>query len=587
MHIFTLTVAAVLLGQTPADPTPGVNPGKPPALSGPSASAISFPGASITGGSVTVPEFKDGKLSGGSITAPAIHAAGSGGPQVNEPSRLSPAQADPTKMMPRWDTQVQPAQAVQRGPAEANSGPSFTPSAFTPSSAPPAHGGGAAGSVGAGGAFNAPPAGSARRGGRRKPSTQFQAGGGASARIGAPVVQPSAGAPSQDAPVRTSLGDSPKMSVPTGQPPLMHAPVHATEASAPVVEPERMPAYSRSPRTAAPLRPVATSLAPARATVGSALAPASAGEVRIGGPSTQVISGDSPAAVTVRDETATAQMLRDAVVNSKVLANGEPVSLLDAISRGNGRQQQQKTVKAYWTLSLALADYYFAATESDSLAKLRAPGGTNPSRLQAAQSAAYARAVEARLAMTAAQHDFAEAASLPADDPQYLTVDLPFTGGYRTNFAALFANREAPVVMRRLNRMLPVFGELIEARTQAAESAEQSFMQQQRDFAAGRGAVESLLASHTHLRKQRMQLLKDIGNYNNSIAVYALAVGGNGLPHEKVTAMLIEHPRRVLRIPASVNSSQVLPVSGQQPVRVGTRQYLQPTGVPTLAPLPR
>ncbi len=300
-----------------------------------------------------------------------------------------------------------------------------------------------------------------------------------------------------------------------------------------------------------------------------------------------MLAGDSPTEVDVAEETATSLLLRDAVVNAKVLSNPEPVSLLDAISRGAGRQKQQKTVKAYWTLSLALADYYFAATESDALAKLHAPAGATGARLQAAQAAAYARAVEARLAMTAAQHDFAAAASLPAEDPQYLTVDLPFTGGYRTNFASLFAGRQAPVVMRRLNRMLPVFGELIEARTESAEAASHSFQQQHQEFAAGRGQVESLLASHAHLRKQRMQLLKDIGNYNNSIATYALAVGGDGLPHEKVTAMLIEHPRRVLRIPASVNSSQVLPVSGQQPVRVGTRQFLQPTGVPTLAPLPR
>ena len=243
-------------------------------------------------------------------------------------------------------------------------------------------------------------------------------------------------------------------------------------------------------------------------------------------------------------------------------------------------------MKAYWQLSLAIADHHHALGEVDYLTNLPLPQSIHEQiLLRSAVAAAQARQSEAKLALVAAQHDLGQAAAAGTTNP--LPTDIPYVGRYRTNFAEIFASQPAPSALRRIDRTLPLFHELIDARASSVVTAGEALMALTSRYEQGQEEMATLITAFLQLRQQRIALLASIRDYNYSIADYALSVASPGISREAIVAMLIEttpHSRSVL-----VPRRSVQPVAAEAPVEqelVPVQPATAPTEAPATAPSP-
>jgi hypothetical protein len=255
---------------------------------------------------------------------------------------------------------------------------------------------------------------------------------------------------------------------------------------------------------------------------------------------------------------------------------GEPLTLRSTIEKLDDRASTVRAVKAYWQLSLAIADHHHAVEEVGFLSSLPSPA---PAHQQAksvsALSAARARQVEAELALAAAQQDLTEAAR-STDAGPVIPADSPFVGKYRTNFEALFASRPVPAGLRRINRTLPILHRLITARADAVAAAGEELKAMTQAYQGGDAGFDDLHASFIQLRGQRIAFLAAVRDYNYSIADYALSVSTPQLDRDAIVSMLIEtknEDRSVLApggstdSPAKGSSSTAAPPLGRPPAK--------------------
>jgi len=238
---------------------------------------------------------------------------------------------------------------------------------------------------------------------------------------------------------------------------------------------------------------------------------------------------------------------------------GTGVALSNAIERSADRASQLLAVKAYWQLALAQGDASFAAQEQSWITQVPQPQAADKQAvLRAAQYAAAARNSEAKLALTASMHDFAEAAQRTETDVFFVPTDTPFTGAYRTNFRALFSGREAPAALVRIEKMLPLHYELTTVRAESVESSALALESVDAAYRKGQATVIDLLAAFNRLQEQRIAFLQAVGEYNYSIADFALAVAGPSIGRDAVISMLIERQRPA----GAINGARTADVRG-------------------------
>jgi hypothetical protein len=195
--------------------------------------------------------------------------------------------------------------------------------------------------------------------------------------------------------------------------------------------------------------------------------------------------------------------------------------------------------------------------------------------LDSAAAAARARQTEAELALVAAQQDLAEASPATVGESP-LPSDLPFVGTYRTNFAEIYANRTAPAGLKRIDRTLPVFQRLIEARAAAVSKEGQTLMSLTDAYQRGQVGLPQLMESFLQLRQQRIAFLASVRDYNYSIADYAISVVTPDLGRDAVVSMLIETsnvraagksivaPRSETQSPATQNAAPQATTAGSR-----------------------
>jgi hypothetical protein len=187
-----------------------------------------------------------------------------------------------------------------------------------------------------------------------------------------------------------------------------------------------------------------------------------------------------------------------------------------------------------------VADQHHAADELGYLSGLPSPAALHEQAvLESAAAAARARLAEVELALAAARQDLAEASpAVTAESPA--PSDPPFVGAYRTNFDAIFAKRTPPTGLKRIDRTLPVFLRLIEARAVAVGKEQQALLALTDAFQRGQAGLPQLLESFLQLRQQRIAFLASVRDYNYSIADYAVSVTTPDLGRDAVVSMLIE-----------------------------------------------
>ncbi len=172
--------------------------------------------------------------------------------------------------------------------------------------------------------------------------------------------------------------------------------------------------------------------------------------------------------------------------------SGEPLPLLDVVTRTPAAPRRLEAVRAYWALATSVMNYHVCRLEAVELLRQaqnlreREPGAET-AQTEAALAETQAEARQARLDVAEKQARLVEMVGLPNDRP--LPSDRPHPGGYRSEFETLFANRPAPARLRFIDRMFPSWQAALEARASAAQAARDCAGGRGRSIPAGRRAV--------------------------------------------------------------------------------------------------
>ena len=245
---------------------------------------------------------------------------------------------------------------------------------------------------------------------------------------------------------------------------------------------------------------------------------------------------------------------------------GAQISLLDVLSGVSDRTRRSAAVQTYWEASSLLADWQFAHDEHDLLEQLPAPrDATAQAILSAERSAARARLLEAEMAAKSAQHALVELVptrTAAANENPPLPSNLPFVGKYNTHFTTIFANRIAPVGLRRIHETLPLRRELVEARAGAISTGVEALHRQIEAYQSGQATLADVVLQLDKLRAQRGAFLGAVRDYNLDIAEYVLGTAQPSDPPSRIVSMMIEWDGQPAAIPAGQSRSVLVAPAG-------------------------
>lgn len=232
---------------------------------------------------------------------------------------------------------------------------------------------------------------------------------------------------------------------------------------------------------------------------------------------------------------------------------GQPTSLVSLFDRQSDRGRRTAILKAYWGLSAELAAANWAAEEVEFVAGLRTEnGGADQAEIEAARLDAVARWQESKLLAVSAQFELAQMVGLPTTTPDSLPIprDVPLVTPYHTKFERIFANRTPPAQVRMLAATIPLEYELIEARATAVSASRDSLKEIRQSFEQGTADLSLLLTAHSRLRLSQRSFLRTVRRYNESVAAYALTIGGS-VDNSTLVSMLIPSPTGLRSTPAA------------------------------------
>lgn len=230
-----------------------------------------------------------------------------------------------------------------------------------------------------------------------------------------------------------------------------------------------------------------------------------------------------PIQITLNDTEAGVVLSSALNLDHERAITGYPIRLEQVIAASPDTQARRIAVRAYWNLVISIADYHFALDEFDLISQVAAR--QDDPLIEAASAAAEARVAETHLTAMAAQFDLA--AFSPSATALPIPADAPLIGDYRTEYQALFGNGPAPIAIRRLAAMLPLYRTQVAARGRAVFAASNA-MQRNDD-----------LTTFKELCTHRRAFLGAVRDYNEAIADYALQLTAPGTPVDVVTSMLI------------------------------------------------
>ena len=240
---------------------------------------------------------------------------------------------------------------------------------------------------------------------------------------------------------------------------------------------------------------------------------------------------------------------------------GSPLSLVQAVSRANDRNQQAAVTHAYWRLTQAVAEYHICFEADRQLGQVRAreEAGTV---LLTAQAEAKAALQAARVAVSTAQYDLAAAAQLSPATALPLAANLPHAGGYRTSFEQIASRPSTPSAARLLNRTLTDNYQAIQQRLTALHEADNALAAAAELYQAGLGDLPGLLRCHDAFVSQQRIFMANVCDYNHRIVNYVLSVLDRPMASQALVDMLIftEHSIRApAGAPAKPGGSSAAP----------------------------
>jgi hypothetical protein len=244
---------------------------------------------------------------------------------------------------------------------------------------------------------------------------------------------------------------------------------------------------------------------------------------------------------------------------------GRPVALKTLLGQQTGARQLD-TVRAYWRLTRAVADYNYAVDEHRFLAAVPV-GREDQLPFAAAQASAKAEQAESRLAAVRAQQELAEIVPLAGGGKLPLPADMPVVGTYRTHFQELNQRGAARDELGLIDQSLPVIRDVIDAQAEAVAAAAAVLPPALQAYQQGQTSLAVVLDAHERLRRHRRAFLTAVERYNAEIAGYALSVSLPAVTGERIAGMLIEEkPSGRSVLAGKKTSSDIQRVTNEEPV---------------------
>jgi len=271
---------------------------------------------------------------------------------------------------------------------------------------------------------------------------------------------------------------------------------------------------------------------------------------------------------------------------------GQPLTLLRVLSSTPDRRRQLELTKMYWRLAQAVANYHFCLNRANELAKL-SPRAEDAAAMRLARASSAASLREAELEAADAQHELAGLMPLPPDAPLPLPADRPHVGPYRTHFQELFATRAPPDQARLVERVLPIWRQVVDERAAAVQAAEDALTAAMDNHAARAADASAVAACSEELLRQQRAFIRAVCDYNRHIAEYGVAVAGPTTTPQALVAMLIGPvPEAATPLapgvesgvqPAGLNEPATIPGARNEPTLAPPRDGWK-RNEPTLAP---
>jgi len=270
-----------------------------------------------------------------------------------------------------------------------------------------------------------------------------------------------------------------------------------------------------------------------------------------------VLSTPSPAELLLR-QALTAQ--------EEASLPGRPVALRTLLGPQPAGTRHLDTVRAYWRLTRAVADYHYAMDEYRFLAAVPV-GREDQLSFAAAQASAKAEQAESRLAAVRAQQALAEISPHANGGKLPLPADMPVVGAYRTHFEELNQRGAARDELGRIDQSLPVIRDVIDAQAEAVAAAAAALPPALQAYQQGQTPLAHVLDAHERLRRHRRAFLTAVERYNAEIADYALSVSLPAVTGERIAGMLIEErPSGRSVLAGKKTGSDIQRVTNEEPV---------------------
>lgn len=252
------------------------------------------------------------------------------------------------------------------------------------------------------------------------------------------------------------------------------------------------------------------------------------------------------------------------------------LKLVDALV-ATPEAQREAAIAAYWNVSSAYAELLLIDRYRASLRQLQGTAMTEPERQLgevAVREADAAEQVAAAKFQQAIQNLNELMGSTAAD--AFAPGSLPHAGGYDTRFDEIFAGKTSPGSLRLLNVRITAWREIVVTRADsvlATAEAHQAFLGV---YGEGGARFADCLATARRVYEQEQAFCASVYQYNNDIASYALAVGGQQ-PPEVLAGMLIKE--NVPNLASSFDVAQrVIPASGTDGFRAAANPTNPPAG---------
>ena len=227
--------------------------------------------------------------------------------------------------------------------------------------------------------------------------------------------------------------------------------------------------------------------------------------------------------------------------------SGESIELAQCLA-GLSQADRRRVIAAYWLTRQRAAEYQALAQQVQFLEELATfvierrnePSGAEAMlHVRAAELAAEADLLQARLELLDAQFQLTNSMGLPLDSPWLLPATVPHSGSYELQLEAQPRELVESWSFRRLAATIPALADALLKRAASVVEADTTRASATVACQTGTKGVDDVLASIKFQTDQTLAFLDGLTKYNQAIGDYALTVLPPAISGEQLADRLV------------------------------------------------